>query len=140
MNLLPATLVALALVTTAGLRVRAQEPQAVPPTERPSFTEWLEGVRTEAVARGIRRKTVDAALGSVEEPVPVVLERDRTQAEIVLPLETYLSRQLSKTRIRTGREKMTANRALLDPAVVECVDQRQRNRGGRCVACVMQHR
>lgn len=114
MKVLHATLVALALATSAGLGVRAQEPQAAAPTERASFTEWLEGVRTEAVARGIRRDTVDAALATVEEPVPVVIERDRTQAEIVLPLETYLTRQLSKARIRTGREKMTANRALLD--------------------------
>lgn len=114
MHVLPATLVALALATLAGQQVRAQEPQAAAPSERPSFTEWLDGVRREAVARGIRRETVDAALGSVEEPVPVVIERDRTQAEIVLPLETYLARQLSKARIRTGREKMAANRSVLD--------------------------
>src|SRR6185295_15327490 len=51
---------------------------------RPSFSEWLAGVRTDALARGIRPEIVDEALAGVEEPLPVVLERDRSQAETVL--------------------------------------------------------
>jgi membrane-bound lytic murein transglycosylase B len=84
------------------------------PTARPSFAEWLDGVRAEAVTHGIRQEIVDAALSDVAEPVPVVIERDRTQAETVLSIETYLSRQLTPQRLRTGREMMTRNQALLD--------------------------
>src|SRR5579862_666904 len=62
---------------------------------RPSFSEWLAGVRDEALARGIRSEVVDEALGSVTEPEPTVIERDRTQAETILPLEKYLARQLT---------------------------------------------
>ena len=45
--------------------------------------------------RGIRQEIVDAALGDVEEPLPVVIERDRAQAETVLSLETYISPRLT---------------------------------------------
>ena len=47
------------------------------------FEEWLAAVRAEALAKGISQRTVDAALGSVER-LPVVVERDRTQAEVTL--------------------------------------------------------
>src|SRR4030095_5761570 len=80
---------------------------------RPSFSEWLAGVRTDALARGIRPEIVDEALAGIEEPLPVVLERDRAQAETVLSLETYLGRALSPKTIRAGREIVSRHRALL---------------------------
>jgi membrane-bound lytic murein transglycosylase B len=85
-----------------------QEPQ------RPSFAEWLAAVRAEAVSRGIREEIVDKALGTVEEPVPVVLERDRSQAERVLSLETYLSRRLTPAIVRTARRMLDKHRPLLE--------------------------
>src|SRR6476620_9994840 len=81
---------------------------------RPSFTEWLAGVRTDALARGIRPEIVDEALGGIEEPVPVVLERDRSQAETVLSLETYLNRALAPKTIKAGREIVARHRKLLN--------------------------
>jgi membrane-bound lytic murein transglycosylase B len=81
---------------------------------RPAFADWLNAVRTEALARGIRQEVLDEALATVEEPVPVVIERDRTQAETILPLETYLDRQLTARRIRTGREMMATHKATLE--------------------------
>jgi membrane-bound lytic murein transglycosylase B len=94
------------LVTLAAL---ALQQDAV----RPSFSEWLDGVRREAIERGIRTEVVDEALGGVEEPIPVVIERDRAQAEAVFSLERYLTRQLTARRVGNGREQFTANRALL---------------------------
>jgi membrane-bound lytic murein transglycosylase B len=79
----------------------------------PSFSEWLAGVRAEAIARGIREETVDAALSTVEEPMPVILERDRTQAELVFPLETYLARRLTPKLLQTAREMYGRERELL---------------------------
>ena len=81
---------------------------------RPSFAEWLDGVRSEATSRGIRVEVVDSALANIEEPVPVVLERDRTQAETVLSIEAYISRQITARRVRTGREQVAANKATLE--------------------------
>jgi peptidoglycan lytic transglycosylase B len=81
---------------------------------RPSFSEWLAGVRQEALARGIRQDVVDAALDDVQEPLPIILERDRAQAETVLSLEKYLSRRLTAKLIKAGREALAERRALLD--------------------------
>jgi membrane-bound lytic murein transglycosylase B len=106
-----------ALVALAASTVLAQAPATSAPQDqvtRPSFVEWLDGVRAEAATRGIRPEVVTEALSNLEEPLPVVLERDRTQAETVLPLETYISRQLTARRIRTGREMMARHKATLD--------------------------
>src|SRR6185436_9575716 len=89
-------------------------PSSQEQASRPSFTEWLEGVRTEAESRGIRREVVEEALANVEGPMPVVLERDRAQAESVLSIESYLSRQITSRRVRTGREMLAKHKAVLD--------------------------
>src|SRR5689334_5651211 len=80
---------------------------------RPSFSEWLAGVRTEAIARGVKAEIVDEALEGVEEPLPVVLERDRAQAETVFSLEHYISRRLTPKLIVSGREALSQQRDLL---------------------------
>jgi membrane-bound lytic murein transglycosylase B len=86
-----------------------------PPHEqtRPSFSEWLAELRVEAIARGLREETVDKALATVEEPLPVVLERDRAQAETVLPLETYIARQTRTVVVRNGRQMAARHADLL---------------------------
>jgi len=81
---------------------------------RPSFADWLEGVRKEAIDRGIRQEIVDEALGNIEEPVPVVLERDRAQAEAVFSLEKYIARQLTAKKLAHGRQQFADHRELLD--------------------------
>jgi len=81
---------------------------------RPSFSDWLAGVRAEALTRGIKPEIVDAALAGVEEPVPVILERDRAQAETVFSLEYYLARRLTPKVIATGREAYASHRELLE--------------------------
>jgi membrane-bound lytic murein transglycosylase B len=86
---------------------------APPDATRPSFSEWLAALRVEALDRGIRPEIVDQAFAGVEEPVPVVIERDRSQAETIEPLETYLSKRITRTVIRSGRDGLTKHRALL---------------------------
>ena len=84
---------ALCLCGIAPLSLSAQAPSERPAT-RPSFSEWLAGVRADALERGIRAEIVDEALATVEEPEPTVIERDRAQAEAVFSLEKYIVRQL----------------------------------------------
>ena len=72
------------------------------------------GVRTEALERGIRQEIVDEALSNIQEPLPVVIERDRTQAETVLSLEAYLTRRLTPKLVKSGREAFAKHRMLLD--------------------------
>ena len=81
---------------------------------RPAFADWLADVRKEALSRGIREDIVEAALSNIDEPLPVILERDRAQAEIVLPLEAYLRRRLTPKFINAGRQAYAAHRTLLE--------------------------
>jgi membrane-bound lytic murein transglycosylase B len=107
-----ATLAAV-LVSVASV-AQAFRPAVVAAQEvRPSFSEWLAGVRSEAVARGVKAEIVDEALEGVEEPLPVILERDRAQAETVFSLEQYVSRRLTAKLITNGREAFAQNRDLL---------------------------
>jgi peptidoglycan lytic transglycosylase B len=95
-------------VVAAGVSAQQTEPT------RPSFAEWLAGVRADAVALGLRPDVVDEALATVEEPVSTVIERDRTQAETVLSLEKYIVRALTPKTKAAARERFQEHRVLLD--------------------------
>jgi len=71
-------------------------------------------VRAEAISRGVRAEVVDAALADVVEPQPIIIERDRAQAETVFSLEKYLSRIVTAKLIRGGREAFATHRELLE--------------------------
>ena len=92
-------------------------PQETAPAPVP-FEEWLAALRAEALAKGISQRTVDAALGSLER-LPVVVERDRTQAEITLTLDQYLQRRVPPRAVRTAREMATKHRADLEQAAAQ---------------------
>src|SRR5262245_17830697 len=95
----------------AGL-LAAQAAQAE--LSRPSFAEFLAGIKTEALSRGIRPEIVDSALAGIEEPSAVVIERDRSQAEVIQTLEQYLKQPLTLTTVTTGREMLTRHHDLLE--------------------------
>ncbi len=77
---------------------------------RPSFAEWLAGVRTEALARGFKPEIVDEAIGSVDQPLQAAIDRDRSQAEHVLALEVYVARIVSAKNVAIGREMYAQHR------------------------------
>jgi membrane-bound lytic murein transglycosylase B len=77
------------------------------------FASWLEGVRVEAKAMGIRQATLDRALTGIE-PIPRVVELDRRQPEFTLTFAQYLKRVVNDRRARIGRQKLAAHRELLD--------------------------
>ena len=85
-----------------GLVLLLQQIPAVPPLPQPPFEEWLAGVRAEAIARGIRQATVDQALNGLA-PVASVIQRDRTQAEIVKTLDQYLKERVTPRVVRTAQ-------------------------------------
>jgi len=102
--------------TVIALLIAGSVAQAFRPAQsdaRPSFTDFLAGVRAEALARGISRETVDAALTGIDEPMPVVIERDRAQAEAVQSFERYLAHHVSAKTIRNGRNLLARHEALL---------------------------
>ena len=100
------------MVSLSGIAVLSAA-QDRPEPSSPSFSEWLAGVRADALDRGIRAEIVDEALATVEEPEPTVIARDRSQAETVLPLENYVARQLRPIVIRTGRDMYARHHKVL---------------------------
>ena len=90
----------------------ASVPATVAPAIDPvAFASFIEGIRQEALAKGVSTATVEHALASVE-PQPSVLERDRQQAEFTLDLKAYLKRRLTKDTLRQARTLWHKHRAL----------------------------
>ena len=108
--------IAVALIAAQlQLAVRAQSEAPHPPdAPRPSFTEFLAGIRAEALLRGIRPDVVDAALAHIDEPSIVVIERDRTQAETVMSLDQYVEQRVSAKSVATGRDMLARHHELLE--------------------------
>jgi membrane-bound lytic murein transglycosylase B len=113
---------AAALTQPSGLAQQAPtaQPSGVPPAGLPAaatvdpvdFAAFLEGVRADALARGISATTVDRALVGLT-PSPTVIERDRSQAEVVLSIEQYIARRLTAPFVRSGREMAVRHEGLL---------------------------
>ena len=76
------------------------------------FQVFVEALRTEAIERGISEDTVKAALTDLE-PSPTVIERDQSQAEIVLTVDRYLARRLTRPMVRNARLHASKHKALL---------------------------
>ena len=71
---------AISLVLALQLAGTQLPPVPALPPQVPPFEVWLADLRAEAAARGISAALIEQTLSGVE-PVPQILERDRTQAE-----------------------------------------------------------
>lgn len=98
-----------ALFFACALATAAMAPASA---ARDDFAAWLEGVRTEALEQGISAETLDAALTGIE-PIPRVIELDRSQPEFTLSFDQYMARMIPPNRVDKGREKLRENLALL---------------------------
>jgi len=98
------------LAALAGpLSVAAAEPEV----DQAAFATFLDGVRQEALQRGIKPATVQAALADVK-PIRRIIERDRAQAEFKLTLETYRARVVTPANIARGQQMAAKHSKLLD--------------------------
>jgi len=77
-----------------------------------NFDAWLAELRAEALAKGISKATLDSALSGVQ-PIPRVIELERSQPEFKLTIREYLNRVVSDSRVSNGREALEQNRDLL---------------------------
>jgi membrane-bound lytic murein transglycosylase B len=84
--------------------------QEAPP--RDPFPAFVDGLKAEALSRGVSAAVVERALTGLE-PSPTVIERDQTQAEIVLTIDQYVARRLTRAFVRSGAQMTTRHRALL---------------------------
>ncbi|MCW5745019.1 MAG: lytic murein transglycosylase [Alphaproteobacteria bacterium] len=98
--------------TTTAAGAGAVALMARPVRADASFQAWLQGVRREALGKGIDAGTLDRALRGVE-PIPRVLELDSAQPEFKLSWQEYLDRVVTPDRIARGRELIRAEAALL---------------------------
>ena len=79
-----------------------------------SFDEWLKELRAEALGLGISESTLDAALTLVEEPIPRVLELDKSQPEFVQTFAGYMRKRLSDARIERGKSLLVEYKDLFN--------------------------
>ena len=79
-----------------------------------SFAEWREGVRSEALDLGISPAIFDAAFSGIE-PIPRIIELDRSQPETTITFAQYLERVVPDSRVAQGRKLLATHRALLEP-------------------------
>jgi membrane-bound lytic murein transglycosylase B len=103
-----ALIVCCLLIEPAWAQVAVPAPQAVEES-RPDFSEFVATLKAQALAAGVSAATIDTALTGLE-PLEVVVERDRSQAETVLTIDQYVQRRLTKTFVRTALEKARAYR------------------------------
>lgn len=97
----------------AALLITSPVMGQVEPSPKGDFDTWLQGIREEALQRGIRPEVVAEALADVK-PNRRVIKRDRSQSEFKLTLSTYLGRVVTPRNIKVGAAKARKHRKLLD--------------------------
>jgi len=80
--------------------------------DRTAFDKWLKEFKQEALSKGIRGTTANAALGGIR-PINRIIELDRKQPERRLSFREYLKNVTPSTRVRKGKKLMQENQALL---------------------------
>jgi membrane-bound lytic murein transglycosylase B len=101
----------LAALLLAATILTPRQDAAPPPAPQP-FEEWLQGLIAEAHARGFSDELIDATLTGLT-PVPLVVERDSSQAEFTITLDRYFRTRVTPRIIRIGRQHASEERALL---------------------------
>jgi membrane-bound lytic murein transglycosylase B len=91
------------IVTTLSCLVA---PGALAREGEKDFAAWLAGLRAEALAAGVSRRTLDAALAEVAEPLPRVIALDRSQPELTQSLEDYVADRANPKRIANGHRML----------------------------------
>jgi membrane-bound lytic murein transglycosylase B len=89
----------------------ADEPAAQPPQR--DFASFLQGVRGEAMEKGVRAETLDEALADVKH-IDRVIELDRKQPEFTFTFEQYRDRVVNPEKVAKGRRMLAENRKLLN--------------------------
>jgi membrane-bound lytic murein transglycosylase B len=94
-----------ASVAALMLPLGAQQPAAQSPPAEPSrpFEEWLTDVIAEARTRGFADPLLETTIVGLE-PLPRVIESDRSQAEFTPDFNRYMRTRLTRTMTTRGKE------------------------------------
>jgi membrane-bound lytic murein transglycosylase B len=105
-------LLAVALITAFTPVALTQT--ATPPAEPAvPFDVWLAELIHEANEKGFNERLVQDTLVGIE-PLPRVIQADRSQAELSPGLDRYLSTRITRTVVNRGRALAREHRALLN--------------------------
>ena len=83
--------------------------------EKPSFSEWLDELRDEAIAAGVSGDTFDSAFAAVRVN-PEIVAKDRDQSEFTKPVWSYLDSAVSPERVANGKIKEAEQQIQLNAA------------------------
>lgn len=78
-----------------------------------SWREFVKGVRSEALAQGVRPEVFDRAFANIHEPSARILHFDRTQPEKRITYLHYRNTRADPFRIKLGRMEYKKNQHLL---------------------------
>jgi len=99
----------LALLLAGVLVAPAQN--SVEEPARP-FSAWLDDLIAEARSRGFQDDVLNSTLVGLE-PLPRVVERDKSQAELTITFDRYFRTRITPRVIRLGRDHAMSERDLL---------------------------
>jgi len=105
-------LLILVALITAFTRVALTQTNQQPAEPAQPFDVWLADLIHEANEKGFNDALLQDTLVGIE-PLPRVIQADRSQAELNPGLGRYLSTRLTKTNITRGREQAKELRTLL---------------------------
>ena len=105
-------LLPLALAAALVRPAMSQSPADTPAGPEVPFDVWLAGVIDEADDRGFDDKLIQQTLSGLE-PLPRVIQADRSQAELNPGLDRYLASRLTRAVVTRGRTMMRQHRTLL---------------------------
>jgi len=74
--------------------------------EQDDYQVWLEDFRRDALQAGISPETLQQALAEMQQPLPRVVERDRSQPETTQTVAAYVEARLDGTRIAEGQRML----------------------------------
>jgi membrane-bound lytic murein transglycosylase B len=100
------------LVVALPCFLAAQSPAEAPPEPPVPFEQWLRELIDEADDKGFDDTLIANTLAGLE-PLPRVIQADRSQAELNPGLDRYLSTRLTRAVISRGREMMRQHRTVL---------------------------
>ena len=98
--------------TTGKPRSDSIHVDALADSTQPSFNQWRDQFRSDALASGISASTFDRAFADIQ-PDPSVIEADRSQPEFSRPVWQYLEGAISPTRVRNGQRLLNEHAATL---------------------------
>ena len=110
-----ATMMGVTLVTASALTslVVFADTSANEAAEKPTFEQYVESLKSEALAKGYSQALIDSSFADIKFYKRAVV-KDKNQPEKVETLDTYLPKRVSKRKVEIARKLYTKHEKLLN--------------------------